>query len=28
LNQEVEILIRGKFFKGIISKKAFYKKDF
>lgn len=28
LNQEVEVLIRGKFFKGIISKKAFYKKDF
>ena len=28
LNQEIEILIRGKYFKGIISKKAFYKKDF
>ena len=28
LNQEVEISIRGKFLKGIICKKAFYKKDF
>ncbi len=28
LNQKIEILIRGKSFKGIISKKAFYKKDF
>ncbi len=28
LNEEVEVVIRGKIFKGIISKKAFYKKDF
>tara|TARA_Y100001978_G_scaffold145377_1_gene130392 strand:+ start:4460 stop:5572 length:1113 start_codon:yes stop_codon:yes gene_type:complete len=28
LNQEIEVLIRGKFFKGVISKKAFYKKAF
>ena len=28
LNQEIEIMIRGKLFKGIISKKAFYKKAF
>ncbi len=28
LNEEVEVKIRNKFFKGIISKKAFYKKDF
>ena len=27
-NEEVEVVIRGKIFKGIISKKAFYKKDF
>jgi len=27
-HQEVEILIRGKYLKGIISKKAFYTKDF
>ena len=27
LNNEVQILIRGKKFKGCISKRAFYKKD-